>query len=55
MLLLVRANGRLRFFTHASQPTPGAGDTIVWFAPPEAVPEDIAATPAATDRGMQTA
>ena len=55
MLLLVRAKGRLRFFTHASQPTPGAGDTIVWFAPPEAMPEDIAATPAATDRGMQTA
>jgi NhaP-type Na+/H+ or K+/H+ antiporter len=36
MLLLVRPNGVLRFFTHASQPTPQAGDTIVSFSPPDA-------------------
>ncbi|GGD88095.1 sodium/hydrogen exchanger [Tsuneonella deserti] len=35
MLLLVKPNGNLRVFSHASQPTPQAGDTIVSFSPPQ--------------------
>ncbi|MGN3974773.1 cation:proton antiporter [Tsuneonella sp. SYSU-LHT278] len=35
MLLLVRPDGTLRFFTHASQPAPRAGDTIVSYSPPQ--------------------
>jgi len=35
MLLLVRDNGTLRFFTHAARPEPRAGDVIVSFAPPQ--------------------
>ena len=35
MLLLVRGDGKLRFFTHAARPEPQAGDTIVTFAPPQ--------------------
>jgi hypothetical protein len=43
MLLLVRPDGTLRFFTHASQPVPRAGDTIVSFSPPqEKTPESPA-------------
>lgn len=34
MLLLVRSNGTLRFFTHAARPEPRAGDVIISFAPP---------------------
>jgi len=33
MLLLLRKNGALRFFTHASRPTPQPGDTIISYAP----------------------
>lgn len=35
MLLLVRRDGTLRFFTHAARPEPRAGDTIITFAPPQ--------------------
>jgi len=35
MLLLVRENGTIRFFTHAARPEPRAGDVIVSFAPPQ--------------------
>ena len=35
MLLLVRDNGTLRFFTHAARPEPRAGDVFVSFAPPQ--------------------
>jgi hypothetical protein len=35
MLLLLRKNGGLRFFSHASRPTPQPGDTIISFVPPE--------------------
>ena len=35
MLLLVRGDGTLRFFTHAARPEPRAGDTIITFAPPQ--------------------
>ncbi|QJU58869.1 sodium:proton antiporter [Sphingomonas sp. AP4-R1] len=34
MLLLVRKGGGLRFFSHASRPTPQAGDTIISYVPP---------------------
>ncbi|PAX08972.1 hypothetical protein CKY28_06425 [Sphingomonas lenta] len=36
-LLLLRANRSVRFFTHASKPTPEAGDTVVAFAPAAAL------------------
>lgn len=36
MLLLVRKNGMLRFFSHASRPTPQPGDTIISYVPPVA-------------------
>ena len=35
MLLLIRDNGTIRFFTHAARPEPRAGDIIVSFAPPQ--------------------
>ena len=35
MLLLVRHDGTLRFFTHAARPEPRAGDIIITFAPPQ--------------------
>jgi len=35
LLLLVRDNGTIRFFTHAARPEPRAGDVIVSFAPPQ--------------------
>lgn len=35
MLLLVRADGRMRFFTHAARPEPSSGDTVVSFSPPK--------------------
>ena len=34
MLLLLRPDGTMRFFTHAAQPQPRAGDTIISFSPP---------------------
>jgi NhaP-type Na+/H+ or K+/H+ antiporter len=34
MLLLLRKGGALRFFTHASRPTPQPGDTILSYVPP---------------------
>lgn len=34
MLLLLRRNGGLRFFSHASRPTPQPGDTIISYVPP---------------------
>ena len=35
MLMLVRRDGRMRFFTHAAAPEPRAGDVIVSFSPPK--------------------
>jgi len=35
MLLLLRPDGRMRFFTHAAAPEPKAGDTVISFAPPQ--------------------
>lgn len=34
MLLLLKPNGRMRFFTHASAPEPQAGDLIISYSPP---------------------
>ena len=34
MLLLLKPDGRMRFFTHAAAPEPQAGDTVVSFSPP---------------------
>lgn len=35
MLLLLRPDGRMRFFTHAAAPEPRPGDTVVSFSPPQ--------------------
>jgi len=43
MLMLVRASGTLRFFTHAVRPQPRAGDTIISFAPPRMKAPDASA------------
>jgi NhaP-type Na+/H+ or K+/H+ antiporter len=44
MLLLLRPDGTMRFFTHASAPEPQPGDTIVSFSPPRhKTPEEAAA------------
>ena len=44
MLLLVRANNNIRFFTHVARPEPRAGDTIISFSPPhKRSPEEEAA------------
>ena len=34
LLYVLRESGRLRFFTHASRPSPEPGDTIVFYVPP---------------------
>lgn len=55
MLLLMRDNGTIRFFTHAAKPEPRAGDTILSFSPPLARnPEEKAARKAAKKQGTQT-
>lgn len=36
LLLLVQPSGVVRFFTHASRPTPVSGDTVLTYAPPDA-------------------
>ena len=35
MLMLMREDGRMRFFTHAARPEPSAGDTVLSFSPPK--------------------
>ena len=48
MLLLLKSDGRMRFFTHASTPEPQPGDTIVSYSPPRnKTPEEAAAKKAA--------
>lgn len=44
-LMLVRPSGKMRFFTHAAQPEPEPGDTVISYTPPQekAVPERAAA------------
>ncbi|WP_427964328.1 cation:proton antiporter [Altererythrobacter sp.] len=52
LLLLVRASGRLRFFTHAARPEPRSGDTVISFSPPQ---HRAAAEPGARRTGKGTA
>lgn len=35
MLMLVREDGKMRFFTHTARPDPAPGDTVVSFSPPQ--------------------
>lgn len=54
MLLLVRDNGTIRFFTHAAKPEPRAGDTILSFSPPQTkTAEEKAAKKASKKQGVQ--
>ena len=56
MLLLVRDNGTIRFFTHAAKPEPRAGDTILSFTPPQQkTAEEKAAKKAGKKQGVQEA
>ncbi|AKQ41170.1 sodium: proton antiporter [Aurantiacibacter atlanticus] len=43
MLMLIRPDGEMRFFTHAAAPEPRPGDQIISFAPPRATSEEKAA------------
>lgn len=40
-LLLIRRNGVIRFFTHATRPTPDAGDTVLAYGPRRALAESL--------------
>jgi len=52
MLLLLRPNAQMRFFTHASAPEPQPGDTVISFAPPrQKTAEEAAARKAAKAAG----
>ena len=54
MLLLIRDNGTIRFFTHAAKPEPRAGDTILSFSPPQTkTAEEKAAKKASKKQGVQ--
>ena len=59
MLLLLRPNGQMRFFTHASAPEPQPGDTVISFAPPRQKTQEEAAARRASkgvrDPGTQPA
>ncbi|MBX7458840.1 sodium:proton antiporter [Qipengyuania sp. 1NDH17] len=56
MLLLVRDNGTIRFFTHAAKPEPRAGDVILSFTPPQTkTAEEKAAKKASKKQGVQQA
>ncbi len=53
MLLILRASGTMRFFTHAVRPEPRAGDMIISFSPPHSkTPEEVAAKRAAKKGGV---
>ena len=55
MLLLLRDNGNIRFFTHAARPEPRAGDIILSFSPPQTKSaEEKAAKKAGKKQGVQT-
>ncbi|RIV86632.1 cation:proton antiporter [Aurantiacibacter zhengii] len=44
MLLLIEPDGEMRFFTHAAEPEPQPGDTIISYSPPRTkTPEEQAA------------
>ena len=40
MLFVLRKDGRIRFFTHASRPNPQPGDTVVSYGPPRSPEPD---------------
>ena len=44
MLLILKPDGQMRFFTHASRPTPQAGDTIESYSPPQKATREGAAS-----------
>lgn len=55
MLLIVGPNGSLRFFTHASQPRPRPGDTIIAYSPRPARSAEEAAAKNAAKRSPRAA
>lgn len=56
LLLLLRKDGTLRFFTHASRPDPRPGDTVISFTPPKSrTAGEGADRPAKGKRGQQPA
>lgn len=56
LLLLLRKDGTLRFFTHAARPDPRPGDTVISFTPPKSRSAGEAADRAEKDkRGAQPA
>ena len=52
MLLLMRRDGTIRFFTHATRPEPRAGDTILSYIPPPARTPEAAAARRAQKKGQ---
>lgn len=54
MLLLIKPNGELQFFTHASAPAPQAGDAIISFSPPRNKDAEKATRKAARDKPNDT-
>ena len=50
MLLLLKADGEMKFFTHALAPEPQEGDTIISFSPPRPQTEEKQARRAAEDK-----
>ena len=55
MLLLLRPDGTMRFFTHAARPEPRAGDTIISFSPPPVKSAEATAAKKAARRGAKPA
>lgn len=53
MLLLLRPDGTMRFFTHAARPEPRAGDTIISFSPPPTKTPETNAAKKAARRGAK--
>jgi NhaP-type Na+/H+ or K+/H+ antiporter len=53
MLLLLRPDGTMRFFTHAKRPEPRAGDTIISFSPPQMKSAEANAAKKAARRGAK--
>jgi NhaP-type Na+/H+ or K+/H+ antiporter len=55
LLLLMRQDGTLRFFTHAARPDPRPGDTIISFTPPKSRTAEAARRPAQDEQDPQPA
>lgn len=56
LLLLLRKDGTLRFFTHASRPEPRPGDTVISFTPPKSrTAGEPSERPGKGERGTQPA